>query len=58
MGGRLGPSRSGGATDVGKQSDQQTEKKKGLMDWMNMIKPPNEEKDHWVCYCFKILSIR
>ncbi|XP_039123643.1 protein FREE1 [Dioscorea cayenensis subsp. rotundata] len=48
MGGRLVPSRSGGATDAGKQSDQQTEKKKGLMDWMNMIKPPNEEKDHWV----------
>lgn len=24
------------------------EKKKGLTDWMNIIKPGNEEKDHWV----------
>ncbi|KAF8112413.1 hypothetical protein N665_0064s0045 [Sinapis alba] len=24
------------------------EKKKGLGDWMNKIKPVNEEKDHWV----------
>ncbi|KAF7829554.1 protein FREE1-like [Senna tora] len=28
--------------------EQSTEKKKGLTDWMNLIKPPNEEKDHWV----------
>ncbi|XP_028765121.1 protein FREE1-like [Neltuma alba] len=31
-----------------KTNEQATEKKKGLVDWMNLIKPPNEEKDHWV----------
>lgn len=31
-----------------KTNEQPTEKKKGLADWMNVIKPPNEEKDHWV----------
>ncbi|XP_047316396.1 protein FREE1-like [Impatiens glandulifera] len=31
-----------------KGSDQQSEKKKGLVDWMNIIKPKIEEKDHWV----------
>ncbi|CAL0303505.1 unnamed protein product [Lupinus luteus] len=29
-------------------NEQPTEKKKGLGDWMNLIKPVNEEKDHWV----------
>ncbi|OIW06299.1 hypothetical protein TanjilG_17673 [Lupinus angustifolius] len=29
-------------------NEQATEKKKGLGDWMNLIKPANEEKDHWV----------
>ncbi|XP_019449737.1 PREDICTED: protein FREE1-like, partial [Lupinus angustifolius] len=29
-------------------NEQLTEKKKGLGDWMNLIKPANEEKDHWV----------
>ncbi|KAL9229612.1 hypothetical protein vseg_005061 [Gypsophila vaccaria] len=29
-------------------AEQLVEKKKGLVDWMNLIKPPNEEKDHWV----------
>lgn len=28
--------------------EQSAEKKKGLGDWMNIIKPVNEEKDHWV----------
>ncbi|CAN8312655.1 unnamed protein product [Cochlearia groenlandica] len=28
--------------------EQSTEKKKGLSDWMNIIKPVNEEKYHWV----------
>ncbi|XP_012073755.1 protein FREE1 isoform X2 [Jatropha curcas] len=28
--------------------EQAAEKKKGLADWMNLIKPGNEEKDHWV----------
>lgn len=31
-----------------KTNEQPTEKKKGLVDWMNLIKPANEEKDHWV----------
>lgn len=34
--------------DTVKVTEQSTEKKKGLGDWMNIIKPPNEEKDHWV----------
>ncbi|KAJ7957894.1 FYVE zinc finger [Quillaja saponaria] len=42
MGGRSRPSESI------KMNEQLTEKKKGLTDWMNMIKPANEEKDHWV----------
>ncbi|KAG7654928.1 Zinc finger FYVE-related [Arabidopsis suecica] len=32
----------------GKLVEQTAEKKKGLGDWMNIIKPVNEEKDHWV----------
>lgn len=32
--------------DAGKPSDQQPGKK--VFDWMNLIKIPNEEKDHWV----------
>ncbi|KAL6511883.1 Protein free1 [Orobanche gracilis] len=31
-----------------KIADQPTEKKKGLADFMKVIKPANEEKDHWV----------
>ena len=31
-----------------KNNEQPTEKKKGIVDWMNIIKPANEEKDHWV----------
>ncbi|XP_071703382.1 protein FREE1-like [Rutidosis leptorrhynchoides] len=42
MGGRSRP------VDTVKVAEQSTEKKKGLGDWMNIIKPPNEEKDHWV----------
>ncbi|CAJ1972565.1 unnamed protein product [Sphenostylis stenocarpa] len=29
-------------------NEQSTEKKRGFGDWMNLIKPPDEEKDHWV----------
>ncbi|KAL8168387.1 hypothetical protein V2J09_009886 [Rumex salicifolius] len=29
-------------------SEQQMERKKSFVDWMNVIKPPNEEKDYWV----------
>lgn len=42
MGGRSRPSESF------KAPEQPTEKKKGLVDWVNLIKPGNEEKDHWV----------
>ncbi|XP_061359280.1 protein FREE1 [Gastrolobium bilobum] len=31
-----------------KTNEQPTERKKGFGDWMNLIKPANEEKDHWV----------
>lgn len=31
-----------------KASEQLAEKKKGFVDWVNLIKPPNEEKEHWV----------
>ncbi|KAK7310979.1 hypothetical protein RJT34_08804 [Clitoria ternatea] len=31
-----------------KTNEQTTERKKGFGDWMNLIKPANEEKDHWV----------
>lgn len=35
-------------TESLKTNEQPTERKKGLTDWMNIIKPGNEEKDHWV----------
>ncbi|XP_010536417.1 PREDICTED: protein FREE1 [Tarenaya hassleriana] len=31
-----------------KPTEQAAEKKKGFADWMNIIKPVNEEKEHWV----------
>ncbi|KAJ8772771.1 hypothetical protein K2173_027948 [Erythroxylum novogranatense] len=34
-------------SDLSKTTEQPTEKKKGF-DWMNLMKPSNEEKDHWV----------
>ena len=42
MGGRSRPLESLNTTE------QPAEKKKGFADWMNMIKPGIEEKDHWV----------
>ncbi|KAF5451235.1 hypothetical protein F2P56_026355 [Juglans regia] len=42
MGGRSRP------VDSLKINEQPTDKKKGFGDWMNIIKPGNEEKDHWV----------
>lgn len=42
MGGSSRPSESF------KTNEQSLEKKKGFADWMNLIKPANEEKDHWV----------
>ncbi|KAL8143212.1 hypothetical protein V2J09_016244 [Rumex salicifolius] len=35
-------------SDYARSSEQQMERKKGLADWMNFIKPPIEEKDHWI----------
>ncbi|THG02795.1 hypothetical protein TEA_017025 [Camellia sinensis var. sinensis] len=42
MAGRNKPS------DTPKASEQLSDKKKGFADWMNLMKPSNEEKDHWV----------
>ncbi|PIN17240.1 hypothetical protein CDL12_10119 [Handroanthus impetiginosus] len=39
---------SNNSSDLVKGTELSAEKKKGLVDWMNLIKPPNEEKDHWV----------
>lgn len=47
MGGRIRSSESP------KVSEQPTEKKKGLADWINIVKSVNEEKDHWVT-CFTL----
>lgn len=38
-------------------SEQSAEKKKGFPEWINLMKPGNEEKDHWVCLIFLIASI-
>ncbi|GAB4852556.1 hypothetical protein Ancab_016769 [Ancistrocladus abbreviatus] len=40
--------RSSRPADSLKVPEQAAEKKKGLGDWMNLLKPANEEKDHWV----------
>ena len=41
-----------------KTAEQPTEKKKGIADWMNKIKPGNEEKDHWVMLeCSKFFAL-
>ncbi|CAH9067963.1 unnamed protein product [Cuscuta epithymum] len=42
IGGRSRPAESH------KVAEQSGEKKKGLGDWLNVMKPVNEEKDHWV----------
>lgn len=42
MGGRSRPS------EYPKMPEQPTEKKKGFADFLNLMKPANEEKDHWV----------
>ncbi|KAF6163804.1 hypothetical protein GIB67_016144 [Kingdonia uniflora] len=34
--------------ESGKVAEQPIEKKKSITDWVNIIKPANEEKDHWV----------
>ncbi|GAV56712.1 FYVE domain-containing protein/PTB domain-containing protein [Cephalotus follicularis] len=35
-------------SDAIKTAENLTEKKKGFVDWVNLMKPGNEEKDHWV----------
>ncbi|KAG8383724.1 hypothetical protein BUALT_Bualt04G0043600 [Buddleja alternifolia] len=42
----MGPSSN--PADLVKGSDQSIEKKKGFIHWKTLIKPDNEEKDHWV----------
>ncbi|XP_051139366.1 protein FREE1 [Andrographis paniculata] len=42
MGGKSRPSESP------KIAEQSTEKKKGFADFINLIKPADEEKDHWI----------
>lgn len=42
MAGRSGPPESV------KINEQSAEKKRGFSDWMNLMKPGIEEKDHWV----------
>uniref|UniRef100_A0A7N1A2A5 FYVE-type domain-containing protein n=1 Tax=Kalanchoe fedtschenkoi TaxID=63787 RepID=A0A7N1A2A5_KALFE len=36
------------SADMSKMSEQAMEKKKGLVDWMNLVRLKNEEKDYWV----------
>ncbi|XP_064949665.1 protein FREE1-like [Musa acuminata AAA Group] len=48
MGGNGSLTRGEEAADASKVSDQSAERKKSLVNWMNLIKPANEEKDHWV----------
>ena len=42
MGGSIRPA------EPPKALEQSSDKKKGLTDWINKLKPVNEEKDHWV----------
>ncbi|XP_078448270.1 RING/FYVE/PHD zinc finger superfamily protein isoform X2 [Wolffia australiana] len=48
MGGKDAISRGTAASEAARQAEQAAEKKKGFADWINRIKPINEEKDHWV----------
>lgn len=52
----MGGHRIKGPSDSGKLAEQPTEKKKGFTDWMNFIKPGNEEKDHWVSFLWRLLD--
>ncbi|CAM8985568.1 unnamed protein product [Rhodiola kirilowii] len=36
------------SADTFKTSEQSAENKKGLVDWINLVRPKNEEKDYWV----------
>ncbi|WVZ78459.1 hypothetical protein U9M48_026165 [Paspalum notatum var. saurae] len=41
-------SRSRATADAARPAEQQNERKKNFLDWRNLMKPMNEEKDHWV----------
>lgn len=45
-------SRGRPASDAGNVPEQSAEKRKVF--WMNFMKPPNEEKDHWVSLIMEI----
>jgi hypothetical protein len=49
-------SRSKSIADAASPSEQQGENRKNFLDWRNLMKPLNEEKDHWVSSFF--VSIR
>lgn len=53
----MGGNRIKGPADSGKLSEQSAEKKKGFSDWMNFIKPGNEEKDHWVSFIWRVINL-
>lgn len=53
----MGGNRIQGPADSGKPSEQTTEKKKGFPDWINFIKPGNEEKDHWVSFILRVINL-
>jgi len=53
-------SRNRAIADVAKPAEQQNERRKNFLDWRNLMKPMNEEKDHWVIslsICF-LLSVQ
>uniref|UniRef100_A0A0D9WU86 FYVE-type domain-containing protein n=1 Tax=Leersia perrieri TaxID=77586 RepID=A0A0D9WU86_9ORYZ len=41
-------SRSRSIADAAKPPEQQNDRRKNFLDWRNLMKPMNEEKDHWV----------
>uniref|UniRef100_A0A0E0LFS7 FYVE-type domain-containing protein n=1 Tax=Oryza punctata TaxID=4537 RepID=A0A0E0LFS7_ORYPU len=41
-------SRSRAIADAAKPPEQQNDRRKNFLDWRNLMKPMNEEKDHWV----------
>ncbi|EEC81326.1 hypothetical protein OsI_24498 [Oryza sativa Indica Group] len=40
-------SRSRAIADAAKPPEQQNDRRKNFLDWRNLMKPMNEEKDHW-----------
>ena len=45
-------------SDIPRVSEQFSDKKKGFVDWVNLMKPTNEEKDHWVRGVVVLLLIK